>query len=93
MLIVNGADPNIQDNEGLTPAMWACHFDQLENLQLLLAIEEKANQPPEARYHSVDNVGRTILHWAVTKTSNVSCMKACYANYCLRNYKRGHRIE
>eukprot|EP00112_Aurelia_sp_Birch-Aquarium-sp1_P005709 Seg1647.7 transcript_id=Seg1647.7/GoldUCD/mRNA.D3Y31 product="Ankyrin repeat domain-containing protein 55" protein_id=Seg1647.7/GoldUCD/D3Y31 len=75
LLIVNGADPKIQDNEGLTAAMWACHFDQLDNLQLLFAVQEKANPAPEARYQVVDKNGRTILHWAVTKMTNISCMK------------------
>ena len=55
--------------------MWACHFDQLDNLQLLLAVQEKSNPAPEARYQVVDKNGRTILHWAVTKMTNVSCMK------------------
>ena len=77
MLVIRGADPNVQDNEGLTPAMWACHFDQLESLQLLLAIQEKSNPAPEARFEVVDNLGRTILHWAVTKTNNINCVKVC----------------
>ena len=75
MLLVNGANPKSQDSEGLTPAMWACHFDQIENLQILLATEEKLNPSPEARFEVVDNLGRTILHWAVTKTNNINCMR------------------
>jgi len=75
LLLANGADPNAQDSEGLTPSMWACHFDQLENLQILLAINEKSNPSPEAKFQVVDNLGRTILHWAVSKTTNTNCMQ------------------
>ena len=75
MLLASGANSSIHDNEGLTPAMWACHFDQLENLQVLLAIEEESNPSPEVRFEVVDNLGRTILHWAVTKTSSIDCMR------------------
>ncbi|XP_065055290.1 ankycorbin-like [Rhopilema esculentum] len=74
-LVLTGADPSVQDGEGLTAAMWACHFDQLENLQLLLAAQERSNVSPEARFQSVDNLGRTILHWAVSRTTNINCMK------------------
>ena len=55
--------------------MWACHFDQLDNLQFLLAVQEKSNPAPEARYQAVDKNGKTILHWAVTRMTNISCMK------------------
>lgn len=81
MLITNGANPRVPDNDGLTPAMWACHFDQLENLKLLLAEEEKSNPSPEARFAVVDSIGRTILHWAVTNINSFNCMKVCIAIY------------
>ena len=72
---MDGADPYSQDNDGLSPAMWACHFDQLDNLQLLLAVQDKSNPSPEARFQSTDETGRTILHWAVTRMNNTDCMK------------------
>eukprot|EP00794_Sanderia_malayensis_P014094 gene14094-15566_t len=74
-LLENGADVSIQDREGLTAAMWACHFDQLENLQLILSYEKKINPSPEAVYQIVDSSGATILHWSVTRTININCFK------------------
>ncbi len=65
----------IQDREGLTASMWACHFDQLENLQLLLDYEKKINPSPEAIFQTVDASGAGIVHWAVTRSTNIECFR------------------
>jgi ankyrin repeat protein len=67
-LIDKGANPNIQDKEGLSPLHVAVGGrNDNEIMDLLLA-------HPKVNVDCVDKCGRTVLHWAAM-TSNVVAVK------------------
>jgi len=74
-LLQHGASIGANDCEGLTPAMWACHFDQLNNLLLLKSALTRIDPHEEAIYEETDLKGRTVVHWAVNKTGSIQCLK------------------
>jgi ankyrin repeat protein len=69
ILIDAGIDRNCQNDLGLTPSMWACHADKVDNLTLLLAEHEDAGDVK-------DNKGRGLIHWAaVCQGCDMHCLK------------------
>lgn len=58
---------NVGDKEGLTPAMWACHFDRKQNFETLLNVESYSI--PAIDGIERDKRGRTWIHWSVYSQS------------------------
>ena len=63
------------DREGLTPSMWACHFDQLENLRILRSALARMDPRDDALFEETDCCGKTIIHWAVNRMASTKCLK------------------
>ncbi|PIK50894.1 putative trithorax group protein osa isoform X2 [Apostichopus japonicus] len=68
---------NVGDKEGLTPAMWACHFDRKQNFETLLNVESYSI--PAIDGIERDKRGRTWIHWSVYSQSpdwSHDCLKS-----------------
>jgi len=62
----------------MTPVMWACHFDQYENMELLLNISHQDDMRFEvidAELKDKDRNGKNLLHWSVSSTASKQCFK------------------
>ena len=75
MLLQYGGNISATDNEGLTPAMWACHFDQLGNLRILKSALARIDPRDDAVFEDTDCCGRTVIHWAVNRTGSLKCLE------------------
>ena len=75
LLLQHGAKVNAVDGEDLTPAMWACHFDQSANLNLLQTALARTDPRDGALFEDTDIFGQTAIHWAVNKTGSMECLK------------------
>ena len=77
-LLDSGADKDSLDNDEMTPVMWACHFDQYENMELLLNIsheDEMRFEIIDAELKDKDKMGRNLLHWSISNAVNKQCFK------------------
>ena len=63
------------DSEGLTPAMWACYFDQLRNLQMLQNALARTDPEEDAIFRDTDCYGQSVIHWAVKGVGYLECLK------------------
>lgn len=77
-LLDAGGDKETLDNDEMTPVMWACHFDNHENVEVLLNI----SMDDEMRFEAVDSEvqdkdvnGKTLLHWSVSRSTSKQCFK------------------
>ena len=63
----------------MTPVMWACHFNNLENMRVLRNALERVDSRCEAIFEDRDGNGETVLHWAVPMRDkgSVECLKVC----------------
>ena len=62
----------------MTPVMWACYFDQYENMELLLNIshdDEMRFEIIDAELKDKDKMGRNLLHWSISNAVNRQCFK------------------
>ena len=75
LLLQNGGDLNAKDREGLTAAMWACHFDQLQNLQALQMALSRIDPEEDALLKESDNCGQMAIHWAVRGMGTLECLQ------------------
>ena len=78
---------NAVDSEGMTPAMWACHFDQLRNLQLLQDALARIDPEEDALFRDTDCYGQSVIHWAVKGLGSLECLEVSkgvhYLTWCL----------
>ena len=66
------------DNDNMNPVMWACYFDKVENVELLLNItcdDETRFETIDVEIKCCDKKGRCVLHWSVMKSENKDCLK------------------
>ena len=89
LLLQHGASIVTNDSEGLTPAMWACHFEQLQNLLLLKSALVRTDPRDDALYEETDLKGRTVVHWAVNKTGSIECLTVS-SRKCRGPYVQDH---
>ncbi|EDO44583.1 predicted protein, partial [Nematostella vectensis] len=75
LLLQHGANINALDCEGLTAAMWACHYDQKHNLSTLKTALSRFDPREEALFEQQDVKGRTVVHWAVNRSTSLECLK------------------
>ena len=64
----------------MTPSMWACHLDHLEQLKLLSKIDNinKKFTPLDSSEVEVDNDGRSWIHWSIKKNEPLQCLNVKY---------------
>lgn len=78
MLLAECVDSGLRDCEGLSPAMWACRSDCIEQFNLLTDYHCQQNS---ATHHSGtderDLSGRTCLHWSVRRVEPLECLRVC----------------
>lgn len=63
-------DLSARDAEGMTPAMYACHLDRREHLQLL---RRRAAGADELLFET-DRSGRCALHYAIRRSEPLLCL-------------------
>ena len=73
-----------RDAEGMTPAMYACHLDRLEHLQLL----RRASAAGDELLFDTDRRGRCALHYAIRRAESLRCLTVR-----LRLRLRSHSIQ
>lgn len=76
LLLQFGGNISTVDKEGLTPTMWACHFDQLHNLQMLQQALSRIDPQEDAIFTDTDCNGQSIIHWAVKGAGTLECLEA-----------------
>lgn len=61
----------------MTAVMWACRFNNLENMQVLRNALERVDPRREAIFEDRDDNGETVLHWAIPMSDegSVECLK------------------
>ena len=83
LLLQVGGNLNAVDSEGLTPAMWACYFDQLQNLQFLHKALSRIDPEEDAIFRDTDCYGQCVIHWAVKGVGSLQCLEVIKkASYC-----------
>ena len=75
MILQFGGNISAVDSEGLTPAMWACHFDQLQNLQALQQALSRFDSEEDAIFKDSDCFGQSVIHWAVKGVGSLQCLE------------------
>lgn len=75
LLLQDGGNLNAVDSEGLTPAMWACYFDQLQNLQFLHKALSRIDPEEDAIFRDTDCYGQCVIHWAVKGVGSLQCLE------------------
>lgn len=75
MLLQVGGNINAVDSEGLNPAMWACHFDQIQNLQVLHQALSRTHPEEDAIFKDTDCYGQSVIHWAVKGVGSLECLE------------------
>lgn len=75
LLLQFGGNLNAVDCEGFTPAMWACYFDQLQNLQLLQNALSRIDPEEDAIFRDTDCYGQSVIHWAVKGAGSLQCLE------------------
>lgn len=75
LLLQFGGKISTADKEGLTPTMWACHFDQLHNLQMLQQALSKIDPQEDAIFTDTDCNGQSVIHWAVKGAGTLECLE------------------
>ena len=75
LLLGNGVDVDVRDNDGMSALMWCCHDDRVDHVRLLL------NQVGRARLSDADVTGRTCLHWSVRRTEPLRCLQVAVRTY------------
>lgn len=75
LLLQVGGNLNAVDSEGLTPAMWACYFDQLQNLQFLHKALSRIDPEEDAIFRDTDCYGQCVIHWAVKGVGSLQCLE------------------
>ena len=73
LLIKYRVDISIGDNDGMTPAMWACRLDHIDHYGLLSA-HFNPNETDQDEFET-DNSGRSWFHWSVRRTEPLECLK------------------
>lgn len=72
-LLEHGADPNLANEFGKTPLMYAAQYNQLQAVKLLIARYADPNAgtvwPGDRCYYTLDRVNMTPLHYAVRYAS------------------------
>jgi len=76
LLLQAGGNINAVDSEGLNPAMWACHFDQIQNLQVLHQALSRTDPEEDAIFKDTDCYGQSVIHWAVKGVGSLECLEA-----------------
>ncbi|KAJ7333787.1 hypothetical protein OS493_015878 [Desmophyllum pertusum] len=56
--------------------MWACHFDQLQNLQSLQKVLSRIDTEEDAIFRDTDCYGQSVIHWAVKGVGSLDCLEA-----------------
>lgn len=77
-LLAAGGDKETLDNDEMTPVMWACYFDNCENVEALLNIsteDEMRYEIIDAEIQDKDVNGKCLLHWSVARASSKQCFK------------------
>lgn len=80
LLLQDGGNLNAVDSEGLTPAMWACYFDQLQNLQFLHKALSRIDPEEDAIFRDTDCYGQCVIHWAVKGVGSLQCLEVIRKN-------------
>ena len=75
LLLQFGGNISTVDKEGLTPTMWACHFDQLHNFQMLQQALSRIDPQEDAIFTDTDCNGQSIIHWAVKGAGTLECLE------------------
>lgn len=75
MLLQFGGSLHAVDSEGLTPAMWACYFDQLHNLQVLHDALCRLDPQEDAIFKDTDCYGQSVIHWSVKGAGSLECLE------------------
>jgi len=75
LLLGNGVDVDVRDNDGMSALMWCCHDDRVDHVRLLL------NQVGRARLSDADVTGRTCLYWSVRRTEPLRCLQVAVRTY------------
>lgn len=75
MLLQFGGSLHAVDSEGLTPAMWACYFDQLHNLQFLHDALCRLDPQEGAIFKDTDCYGQCVIHWSVKGAGSLECFE------------------
>jgi len=87
MLLDGGVDTGVRDSEGMSPAMWACRSDRIENFHLLSRYEHEQNVTRQRRGRQTgidddgyerDLCGHTWLHWSVRRVEPLECLKVSH---------------
>ena len=63
------------DSEGLTPAMWACYFDQPQNLQVIHRALSRIDSQEDAIFKDTDCYGQSVMHWSVKGAGSLECLE------------------
>ena len=74
-LLQFGGNISAADSEGLTPSMWACHFDQLQSLQVLHGALARIDPEEDAIFQDIDCYGQSVIHWSVKGVGSLECLK------------------
>jgi len=79
LLLNNGVDIGIRDNDGMTALMWCCRGDHLHHLRLLL--KQVCERFPDDCLSDYDTSGKTWLHWCVRRMEPLNCFQVeCNVN-------------
>jgi len=91
-----GADPNIQDSEGITALHWACSVGSLEAVQLLLQMEanfnvmevdgEKLTPLDYAIIGSHQEVAQLLIEQGALSVSSIRELAATMIQRCVRGF-------
>lgn len=93
LLLQVGGNLNAVDSEGLTPAMWACYFDQLQNLQLLHKALSRIDPEEDAIFRDTDCYGQYVIHWAVKGVRSLQCLEVKQTSNELALHKTMHSVS
>ena len=67
-------DISVGDNDGMTPAMWACRLDHIDHYGIL-SERFNDNSLSDHEEYERDNNGRSWFHWSVRRTEPLECLK------------------
>ena len=91
-----GADPNIQDSEGITALHWACSVGSLEAVQLLLQMEanfnvmeldgEKLTPLDYAIIGNHQDVAQLLIEQGALSVSSIRELAATMIQRCIRGF-------
>ena len=74
-LLQVGGSLDAVDSDGLTPAMWACYFDQPQNLQVIHHALSRTDPQGDAVFKDTDCYGQSVMHWSVKGAGSLECLE------------------